>query len=222
MAQKRSRTIILPFTGKVFEHRCHAIRKYYDLHSQCTNKKPKQKDYCLTCCKHIIDGKPAYGDIRDRLNIGLLDYVDPFGKMTVPFHKVMKRMKITKEEALAAAEKEDVVIPDIHWGIQSEPTVKQPKPIPEEEQQPKEPDEQPEETNPKPNPKPKPRGRPLKNVNIINECDIIESSPDQDKVCSILLYENHEYLLCSSTKEVFDIDTEVKIGMYISGQIEFC
>lgn len=198
--EKKSRGIILPFTGKVFKERCYAIRKYYNLHSQCTNKKPKQNDYCSTCSKHLVEEKPAYGDIRDRLNIGLMDYVDPFGKRTLPFYKVMKRMKVTKEEVLNAAKQEGIIIPEAHWGYEEEPD----KPKEEEEQT-----------------KARQRGRPCKNTNIINECDLIDKC-SFEKTYSILAHENHEYLWCSTTNEVFDIDTEAKIGTFLNNKIKFC
>ena len=236
---KRNRAIILPFTGKIFPEQCMAIRKYYNLHSQCTNNKPKQKDYCSTCSKNMNDGKPAYGDIRNRLNIGLMDYVDPFGKMTMPFYKVMKRMKVKKEEVLAAAEKKGVVIPDAHWSppiatttdttnttnqtktttdatnttnqtkTTTDATITNTITNPDQTQITEE--VQPEKGK---------RGRPCKNTVIINECDDVVN--DAESTCTVLLFENHEYLLCSSTNEIFDIDTEAKIGMYTNDKIEFC
>lgn len=180
---------ILPFVGIVYDDQCKALRFYYGLHTQCPNKRPKKGgDYCAVCKKHVeksIDQKPPFGNIDDRMATGILDYIDPKGKRTLPYYKVLKRMKITKEEALQAAKDQNIIIPDIHW----------------------------DEQKPQQKPQQKKRGRPIKEVNIINECDIITPS-ELDKTCSVLEHNNHEYLWCKSTNEVFDIDTEQLIGMY--------
>ena len=105
---------VVPFCGKIVGDWCCAVRFNHGLHTQCTNGKVGEGDYCKTCSKQADnfsqeretpEGKrpqPPYGDIRDRVNFGL-DYVDPKGKRTVPFANVAKKLNLNVEKAKAAA-----------------------------------------------------------------------------------------------------------------------
>ena len=105
---------VVPFCGKIVGDWCCAVRFNHGLHTQCTNGKVGELDYCKTCSKQADnfsqeretpEGKrpqPPYGDIRDRVKLGL-DYVDPKGKRTVPFANVAKKLNIDVEKAKAAA-----------------------------------------------------------------------------------------------------------------------
>jgi hypothetical protein len=130
-AKSKSKTVILPYNGSIQDHSCYGIRLNYRMHTQCTNKKMKGGDYCKTCQKHADQNEndlPTYGDIRKRSTIGLLDYVDPTGKSTLPCYKVLKHLKITKEEMIAYAEKQNYIIPECHWEqCENEPTRGRPK-----------------------------------------------------------------------------------------------
>ena len=115
----RKPKIILPYSGKIFENNCMSIRYNYGLHTQCVNKKPQDNEYCKTCLNNILktkNKKPPHGDIRDRLKCeNILDYVDPNNKKTIPYFKVLKRLKITKEEVIKEAKEFDIEIPEEHW-----------------------------------------------------------------------------------------------------------
>ena len=107
--------IILPFNGEINHDTCYGIRLNYRLHTQCSNPKVVDGDYCVTCQKSVIDSTvPTYGDIRDRLKVEMLDYVDPKGKSTLPMYKVIKHFKYTMDDVLKEAKRLHYHIPDVH------------------------------------------------------------------------------------------------------------
>ena len=188
---------ILPFTGVIEEVKCHSIRYNYGLHTQCQNKKLKSGDYCSVCQKNIDqtpDNKPPNGDIRDRLNVPLLDYVDPKGKKTVPYIKVISKLKVTREQAEQEAMKFGFTIPDEHWievkktkpKVTKESVKPKPKPKPNTTNTKPKVDEQ-SEVDTKPNTpdsennvmsdkdKVNKRGRPIKPVVSIDETTVLKS-----------------------------------------------
>jgi hypothetical protein len=114
-----TKSITLPYSGTVIKMNCFAIRLNYGLHTQCVNKKYKNIEYCKVCKLNIEkteNNYPTFGDIRDRLKVGIMDYVDPRGKKTMPYNKLLKRLKVTKEEVENEAIKYGVVIDEQHWG----------------------------------------------------------------------------------------------------------
>ena len=95
----------IPFCGEVVGDWCCAVRFNHGLHTQCTNGKLKEGDFCKTCSKQVENsstGKPPYGDIRERANFGL-DYRDPKGKQSVPFANVAAKLNLDLDAAKAAA-----------------------------------------------------------------------------------------------------------------------
>jgi hypothetical protein len=190
------RTIILPYIGLCNENSCTALRLNYGLHTQCVNKKYKKTDYCKVCMKHVEaceDSIPPYGTIFDRMKVGILDYVDPRKKKTVPYYKVLHKMKITKEQALEEATKRNIVIPDIHWGGHTTHAADAAQYAPQE------------------------RGRPKKELIICSETDLVEQAIQEQsgppKKCNIFEFENKTYLK-TERNEIYDIDTELHIGQY--------
>ena len=117
----RKRKLIIPYTGKKVNENCIALRFNYALFTQCTNKAVLNIPYCKTCAKHVEDnsGLSPYGTIDDRLEYGILDYVDPTGRKTAPLYKVLKRMKVTRDEMEEECKNQGVLIPPEHWGEQS-------------------------------------------------------------------------------------------------------
>jgi hypothetical protein len=113
----KTQKIILPFNGKIEEDQCQAVRLNYRLHTQCSRKKDANYDYCKVCLKQIDEKTklPPYGNIYDRAKVGLLDYVDPTGKKTVPYYKILSTLKITQEQILEEAKRLHYEIPDINW-----------------------------------------------------------------------------------------------------------
>ena len=98
-------TTVIPFCGEVVGDWCCAVRFNHGLHTQCTNGKVKEGDFCKTCSKQVENSstdKPPYGDIRERANFGL-DYRDPKGKQSVPFANVAAKLNLDLDAAKAAA-----------------------------------------------------------------------------------------------------------------------
>ncbi len=107
----------LPFTGVVNEEACYGIRLNHGLHTQCFNDKVDGMDYCKTCVKHAeknANGKPTYGDIRDRTECPLLEYRDPKGKQTLPYINVVEKLGLDMDAVKAEADKFGVEIPEEH------------------------------------------------------------------------------------------------------------
>ena len=110
------RSCVLPWCGEIDNECCRALKLNNGLHTQC-NRICEKGDYCMSCVKLIEKngGSAPYGNVDDRLKCGILDYVDPKGKATVPFANVMKKLNISKEEAIKEAEKLGWVIPECHF-----------------------------------------------------------------------------------------------------------
>lgn len=107
---------VLPWCGVIEESCCRALRLNNGLHTQC-NRLKGEKGYCMSCVKLIEKngGSTPYGSVDDRIKCDILDYVDPKGKATIPFANVMKKLNISKEEALKEAEKLGWTIPECHF-----------------------------------------------------------------------------------------------------------
>jgi hypothetical protein len=110
----------LPFCGVVDDEKCNGIRLNHGLHTQCPNEKEGLGEYCKTCQKHAdknASGKPNHGDIRDRLECGLLEYRDPKGRQTIPYGNVVAKLGLDKEACMREAEKFGMTIPEEHWQV---------------------------------------------------------------------------------------------------------
>ena len=127
--KKLKPSVPLPFCGTVDESICFGIRLNHGLHTQCQNDKDGLGEYCKTCQKHAdknANGKPAHGDIRDRLTCGLLEYRDPKGRQTTPYGNIVEKLGLDKEMVIAEAAKFGMTIPDEHWTVVKK-TVGRPK-----------------------------------------------------------------------------------------------
>jgi len=107
--------IILPWCGEKLSGKCWGLKLNSGLHTQCM--KDVNEKYCKGCSNLIEKngGIAPYGTVEDRLKCGILEYVDPKGKQTIPYANVMKKLNITQEEALHEAEKLGWVIPPCHF-----------------------------------------------------------------------------------------------------------
>lgn len=95
--------VALPFCGIVQQEWCQAVRKNYGLYTQCSLPKFKDSLYCKTCTKNAEknDGVPQNGDVS------LL----PHPKAT-NYALIMKKLKITREDAEREASKLGWKIPE--------------------------------------------------------------------------------------------------------------
>lgn len=116
-AKKEKPCVPLPFVGKIDENSCLGIKFNHQLHTQCTNTRVGSSDYCKTCGKQAeanATHKPNYGDIRERLECGLLEFKDYKGIQTLPYINVINKMKLDTDKAMAEAAKFGVNIPEEH------------------------------------------------------------------------------------------------------------
>jgi hypothetical protein len=108
-AVKKPRTI-LPWCGDVSPDCCKALKLNHNLFTQCTNS-PTNGEFCKTCNNHAEknDGKPTYGTVEDRMNVGRMEYAVG-DKKVVRYSRVMDKLNITREKAEEAAKEAGVVI----------------------------------------------------------------------------------------------------------------
>jgi len=109
----------LPFVGTINEENCKGIRVNNCLHTQCLNDPiDGEHEYCNTCQKQAsanASGKPNTGDIRDRLECDILEFVDPKGRKTMPYINVVNKLKLDIDECKAEADKFGIEIPECHF-----------------------------------------------------------------------------------------------------------
>lgn len=107
--------IPLPWCGKVTEGWCQGLRLNHGLYSQCTMIPHGGGVYCSTCQKSAdagSTGKPAYGNVDDRLQCDVLEYVDPKGRKCVPYANVIQKLGICPNKATEVAARFGMNIPD--------------------------------------------------------------------------------------------------------------
>ena len=111
--------LILPFCGEINVDWCEGVRSNHDLYTQCTNERVNDL-YCNTCQKQAdgnSNGKPSYGNIRDRQLAG--DDYEVNGKKAVSYAKVMSRQKISREDAVLEASKFGWSLDEKHFVLKS-------------------------------------------------------------------------------------------------------
>ena len=95
---------------------CMCLKLSSGLYTQC-HKKKEVGDTCMSCNESIgrNGGKSVYGTVEDRLKVGIVDYIDPKGKRSVPYGNVMKKQNISREEAEEAARSMGWEIPECQF-----------------------------------------------------------------------------------------------------------
>ena len=107
-----------PYNGEYKETCCQGLKYNRGLFTQCLFIKVAGEDYCKRCSTQAEkndNSKPDCGCIQDRINAGLMEFRDPKGRAPIPFIKVMRKLKITKEEILEEAGKFNIEIQSIHF-----------------------------------------------------------------------------------------------------------
>ena len=110
----------LPFNGEFNDACCYALRQNNGLYTQCQIARKGDKHFCKSCqalADKSEDGVPEYGTIQNRLAAGIFEYVDPIGRKPVAYTKVMKKYKITQEQALEEAGKYSIIIDLNHFVV---------------------------------------------------------------------------------------------------------
>ena len=107
-----------PYNGEYKETCCQGLKYNRGLFTQCLFIKVAGEEYCKRCSTQAEkneNSKPDCGCIQDRINADLMDFRDPKGRAPIPFVKVMRKLKITKEEILEEAGKFNIEIQSIHF-----------------------------------------------------------------------------------------------------------
>ena len=146
-------SVCLPFCGLALEGFCHGIKLNRGLYTQCMMTPAGEGQFCTTCarqCAANANGLPNYGTIEERIAQGV-EWVDPKGKAPVNYGNVMLKLNITKEAAVAEAEKFGMTISEEQFEV-----VKAKKGRPAKAKKEKD-----------PNAAPKKRGRPRKTKKVV-------------------------------------------------------
>jgi hypothetical protein len=120
--KEKEKRIPLPYNGEEDKNCCLGITLNHGLYTQC-EKKRKENDLCETCDKQAKkndSGKPDYGRMEDRQQVGWMEYRDPKGKKPIAYIKLMKKLGLTKEEVLKEAGKRKKKIDEMHFEEEEE------------------------------------------------------------------------------------------------------
>jgi len=108
----------LPYNGVINDDTCLGLKNNHGLYTQCELKKITDSDFCKTCAGQSSknsNGKPDYGTVWERGQVGIMDYRDPNGKGPIHYTKIMKKMGLTQEAVIQEAQRFDITIAPIHF-----------------------------------------------------------------------------------------------------------
>jgi len=109
----------LPYSGEMDISCCQGLRQNQGLYTQCSVSRCDSGAFCKSCQTSADknDGVPEYGTIESRLKAYTegMEYKDPSGKSPTPYAKVMKKLKVSREEVEEEAGKLNMVINPIHF-----------------------------------------------------------------------------------------------------------
>jgi hypothetical protein len=114
-----SKCIPLPYSGVIVECNCDGLSYNHGLYTQCENVKSGDR-FCESCDKEAKkneSGEPDNGTIESRKAVDVFDYVDSKGKSATVYMKVMKKLKLSKEEVLEEGKKRNIFIDERHLEI---------------------------------------------------------------------------------------------------------
>jgi hypothetical protein len=106
----------LPFSGEKNEKCCEGLRYNDGLYTQCEVVKKGENKYCAVCEK----GNLKYGTIDERMKVSIMEFKDPSGKSPVHYSKIMKKLKLTKEQVLEEGLKMGKAVDEVHLEVQEE------------------------------------------------------------------------------------------------------
>jgi hypothetical protein len=175
--KKEGPKVVLPFCGRVVEEWCEGVKLNHGLYSQCVSERGEEK-YCKSCKKQAEtneSGKPSLGDISERLLKSSAEYRAEKGKKSVVYAVVMKKLKISKVEAVAEALKFGLAIPEEEFELPKAQRGR-PKKVSESES----------ETSGTGEGEKKRRGRPKKNKTVAEN----ESDETDDLIASLVAEAN--------------------------------
>lgn len=109
--------IMLPWCGVESSGNCGNIKKNGGLYTQCSKEK-EGGEYCKVCARSIEKngGVSKYGRVSDRVECGIMEYIDPSsGKKVTSYSVYMKRKNITREEVERYGKMCGIEIPSCHF-----------------------------------------------------------------------------------------------------------
>jgi chemotaxis protein histidine kinase CheA len=118
--EKKSK-FLLPFCNVVSAEHCSGLSYNHGLFTQCSKKAMDNGLYCKGCQAQAdknSNGKPDCGDIEARIATGLYEFKDPKGRSPVSYMKVLEKAKLSQDEAVEAATKAGLEIPEEHFAVQ--------------------------------------------------------------------------------------------------------
>jgi chemotaxis protein histidine kinase CheA len=121
----------LPYNGEFNDACCYALRQNNGLYTQCTGIRKGEASFCKGCASQMqkVGAEvPEYGTIQQRMAVGIFEYVDPKGRKPVAYAKVMKKYKISEEQALEEAGKFNIIINPEHFVVPDTEGVKRGRP----------------------------------------------------------------------------------------------
>ena len=98
----------VPFNGKIKENCCKGLKLNNGLYTQCEYN-AKEGEYCKGCVNQ------KYGNVMERIQVGLYEYRDPSGKKPVGYKKVLNKLKLSEEYVREEAEKAGIEIDEEHF-----------------------------------------------------------------------------------------------------------
>jgi chemotaxis protein histidine kinase CheA len=125
----------LPYNGEFNENCCFALRQNNGLYTQCTGVRKGENQFCKSCATTLQKTGaevPEYGTIQQRQAVDIFEFVDPKGRKPIAYTKVMKKYKISEEQAIEEAGKFNIIINSQHF-VASEEAVKRGRPAAQKE-----------------------------------------------------------------------------------------
>jgi len=113
-AKVEKASIPLPFIS-CNESLCRGVKANHGLYTQCQQKPMKGVSFCKTCtkqCEKNANGKPDCGSMEERVNA---EYCGPKGDKPKAYALVMKKLKLSREQVEAEANKVGIVIGEEHF-----------------------------------------------------------------------------------------------------------
>ena len=117
-AAAKKPSIPLPFLGIVSDTCCQSLRPNHGLFTQCSQPRPAgDSPFCQTCrSKCEASGvAPNTAQLRKRAFDANEVFVTSLGKKPTPYATVMKRLKITREQAIEEAASLSMEIDPVHF-----------------------------------------------------------------------------------------------------------
>jgi hypothetical protein len=109
-----SGVIPLPYSGLVVEGNCNCVKKNRGLYTQCGSVK-EVGEMCRRCDGEVKRKGAIFGTMKERSLVGIMEYKDSKGNGPVSYLKVMRKLKLSREEVEGEALRRGVVIDAVHF-----------------------------------------------------------------------------------------------------------